>query len=203
MQLPLACASVIQKTIVLVRAWLLQHETPPFFDTTIAPFASRVSADATFTQLFSFCTAFFASPYLAVCGDRLPAAISVTRAILALIGELVNPAIARLASEPSPRVWSDALRRLTLATARCAHRADAFGSAASGAATRTLLTAVVFVRVVRDVDAVDAQWDALWSVFEETAWTQVVEQVSERGRGSERASFMNASNCSGHDLSTF
>lgn len=124
------------------------------------------------------CTAFLRSPYLAVCGDRLPAAIEVTRALLALISELVNPAIARLAREPAPCVWANALRRLTAATARCAQRNDAFGSATSGAAARTLLMAVVFVRVVRDVPADDVLFDDIWSVFVDTAWTQVVEQVS-------------------------
>jgi hypothetical protein len=79
MQLPLACSSVIQKVLFLIRAWLLQTESPPFLESGRN---NRISVDYANILLIDFCTSYFRSLYLSGAGERLSTAINLTQTIL-------------------------------------------------------------------------------------------------------------------------
>jgi len=56
-------------------------------------------------------------------------------------------------------------------------RSDAFGQATAAGFSRTLLSVLIFVRVIREVDIEDAVWDQIYAIFRGAVWTtQVTEQ---------------------------
>jgi hypothetical protein len=58
-------------------------------------------------------------------------------------------------------------------------RADAFGQATSAGFTRTLLSVLIFVRVIRDIPLDDSLWDQVLAIFRGCQWPgPVMEQWS-------------------------
>lgn len=171
MQLPLACSNVIQKVLGLIRCWLLQRDIPPFVDSGI------VGVETWNVLLTHTLLSFFKSPYLKSSSDRLPAAISITSSILAIIRELANPSVTVLPRPLLKGVWAELIRCLSEAVLIICSRPDAYGSATAGTFTRTLLSVIIYVCVIREIDLEDRIWDDVWLVFQTSVWTQVVEQV--------------------------
>uniref|UniRef100_A0A914DRJ0 Ral GTPase-activating protein subunit alpha/beta N-terminal domain-containing protein n=1 Tax=Acrobeloides nanus TaxID=290746 RepID=A0A914DRJ0_9BILA len=172
MQLPLACANVIHKVLFLIRNWLLQKEIPPFVESGV------VSLETSSLLLIHLYTTFFKSPYLSSSGERLQSAISLTHTILQISRDLANPAAQALPRALPKTVWTELIKRITQAVARCCSRSDAFGCSTAGGFTQTLLSICVFIRAIREVDVDERMWDEIWLVFRHGIWMTMVEQWS-------------------------
>lgn len=61
----------------------------------------------------------------------------------------------------------------------CITRPDAFGQATTAGFTRTLLGALVFVQVLREVNIDNHFWDSVLCLFQNSVWkSQIIEQWS-------------------------
>ncbi|KAL7071848.1 hypothetical protein ACQ4LE_008404 [Meloidogyne hapla] len=171
-RLPLSCVNVIQKVLALIRIWLSQQEIPNFLD------SACVSTDLWAQLLFRMLFSFFRSPYLLAINDRLPSAISITHNILKIVRDLTNPSGMQV-MHISNSVWQELIKGLISVVNLCITRSDSYAQATCAGFTRTLLGALVFVQVLREINIDNHFWDCVFVVFHNASWKiQIIEQWS-------------------------
>lgn len=170
MRLPLPCANVVHRALVLVRHWLFQNEIPYFVHTNI------VHWDTWNSLLVNIPALFFTNPHIFVAGDRLLSAISTTHTILQLFRDLSNPSVTILFRSLSVQIWEELIRLLTKTSFFITSKNNPFTNATAGEFVYTLLTVCISVEVIREVDLKDELWDGVSSIFQSSPWPQVVDQ---------------------------
>lgn len=171
MNLPFQCSNVIQKVIILIRYWLLQRDIPPFIDSGL------VSVDTWNVLLIHTLLSFFKNSYLKSNIYRLPSAISITSTILLIIRELSNPSTTVLPRLLSKNVWGEIIRCLSKSALFICSKFDSYSSAISGLFIRTLLSVIIYIFVLREIELDEQIWDDVWFVFQTSVWTQVFKAV--------------------------
>lgn len=173
--LPLSCINVMQKVLQLLHLWLTQQDCPNFVDSH----QLIVSPDSWNLLLIHMLFSFFRSYYLNSPGDKLSSAISITNSILQIVRNIANPTTTLLIRPFSKTVWQELIRELISSVEFSTRRSDAFGQATTAGFTRTLLSVLIFLRVIREIDLDEWVWDDVLMVFRGAFWTnQIMEQWS-------------------------
>ncbi|CAD5210290.1 unnamed protein product [Bursaphelenchus xylophilus] len=172
MFLPLACSSVIQKVLSLIRAWLLKAEIPPFFHPNWQ--LHRPSEERVQVLLVDFLFSFFRSPYISACGDRFPTVLAITQTIMDIIRDLTQPH----SSSFSSIFWQNLLMDFCSTTYSCCNEMLMFDKATVHLFIRSLLSAFVNAFVFRNVKLSVQTWDALALIFKRNCSDAAVEQWS-------------------------
>jgi hypothetical protein len=109
----------------------------------------------------------------------LPSAISITHNILKIIRDLTNPLGMKIVYTLSKTVWEELIKELIKVVNLCITRADAFGQSISAGFTRTLLGALIFLQVLREINIDNIFWDNILNLFNNAIWKlQIIEQWS-------------------------
>ncbi|KAK6037082.1 hypothetical protein COOONC_25413, partial [Cooperia oncophora] len=162
MTLPLTVVSTLS-------AWLLQYEIPPFVA------SNEVPVESSSLLLINMLLSFFQSPYLLQPGDRLASAVTTSYAILRTCRDLVahRPNLAR---PLSVRVWSELMYRLCQSATRICSHSDKYSQEMSAAFAMTVLSNMVLIKAVRQIEIDDKLWDEVHSVFQRGIWIQMAQQ---------------------------
>ncbi|WKX92732.1 hypothetical protein Q1695_010622 [Nippostrongylus brasiliensis] len=180
MTLPLPCSNVIQKVVSTLSAWLLQYEIPPFVA------SNEVPVESSSLLLINMLLSFFQSPYLLQPGDRLSSAVTTSYAILRTCRDLV--AIRQNLPKPlSVRVWSELIYRLCQSAARVCSHSDKYSQEMSSAFAMTVLSNMVFIKAIRQVEIDDKLWDEVGVVFQRGIWIQMAQQWARLSQSVTRA----------------
>ncbi|RCN29594.1 hypothetical protein ANCCAN_24640 [Ancylostoma caninum] len=171
MTLPLPCSNVIQKVVATLSAWLLQYEIPPFVA------SDEVPVETSSLLLINMLLSFFQSPYLLQPGDRLQSAITTSYSILRACRDLASHRLS-LPRPLSVRVWSELMYRLCQSAARVCSHSDKYSQEMSAAFAMTVLSNMVMIKAVRNIDVDDKLWDEVNNVFLHGIWIQMAQQWS-------------------------
>ncbi|KAL6729909.1 hypothetical protein Aduo_000918 [Ancylostoma duodenale] len=171
MTLPLPCSNVIQKVVATLSAWLLQYEIPPFVA------SDEVPVETSSLLLINMLLSFFQSPYLLQPGDRLQSAITTSYSILRACRDLASHRL-NLPRPLSVRVWSELMYRLCQSAARVCSHSDKYSQEMSAAFAMTVLSNMVMIKAVRNIDVDDKLWDEVNNVFLHGIWIQMAQQWS-------------------------
>ncbi|CAJ0578761.1 unnamed protein product, partial [Mesorhabditis spiculigera] len=179
MQLPLPCNNVIHKVVTVLSAWLTQQELPKFV------LSKQVSADSCSLLVLHVLLSFFHSPYLKQPGDRAQAATSIAFSILRACRDLVSNK--QLSHPLSTRFWNELIARLCDAGLEVCSSADRFAQDTAAAFASTILTTMVMVKTVRQIDVEDRLWDNAHDVFAHGIWMPIATQWSKISNSVTRA----------------
>ncbi|ETN75512.1 hypothetical protein NECAME_12314 [Necator americanus] len=171
MTLPLPCSNVIQKVVATLSAWLLQYEIPPFVA------SNEVPVETSSLLLINMLLSFFQSPYLLQPGDRLQSAVTTSYSILRACRVLASHRLT-LPRPLSIRVWSELMYRLCQSAARVCSHSDKYSQEMSQAFAMTVLSNIVMIKAIRQIDVEDKLWDDVHNVFLHGIWIQMAQQWS-------------------------
>ncbi|KAK6727420.1 hypothetical protein RB195_005237 [Necator americanus] len=171
MTLPLPCSNVIQKVVTTLSAWLLQYEIPPFVA------SNEVPVETSSLLLINMLLSFFQSPYLLQPGDRLQSAVTTSYSILRACRVLASHRLT-LPRPLSIRVWSELMYRLCQSAARVCSHSDKYSQEMSQAFAMTVLSNIVMIKAIRQIDVEDKLWDDVHNVFLHGIWIQMAQQWS-------------------------
>lgn len=174
MLLPLACSSVIQKVVVLMKTWLMDLEVPPFLSR--AWHGRPVHAERVHVLLSGFLFSFFRSPYIPGCGERHKTVLALSATILEIVRDL--SALNRF----SAAFWTAFLTEFCSTVRYCTrHLTDVLDADTQGLLVRVLLSSFVHIFVFSEVDLAPDTWDQLMRVFstEPPPTPAVLQSVSE------------------------
>uniref|UniRef100_A0A7I4XYD0 Rap-GAP domain-containing protein n=1 Tax=Haemonchus contortus TaxID=6289 RepID=A0A7I4XYD0_HAECO len=180
MTLPLPCSNVIQKVVSTLSAWLLQYEIPPFVA------SNEVPVESSSLLLINMLLSFFQSPYLLQPGDRLQSAITTSYAVLRTCRDLVAYRH-NLARPLTVRVWSELMYRLCQSAARVCSHSEKYAQEMSSAFAMTVLTNIVLIKAVRQIEIEDKLWDEVHIVFQRGIWIQMAHQWARLSQSVTRA----------------
>ncbi|CAD5206927.1 unnamed protein product [Bursaphelenchus okinawaensis] len=171
MFLPLACSSVIQKVLTLIKAWLLKTETPPFLQSDWP--GPQPKEDQIQILLVDILFFFFRSPYLSACGDRFPTVLTLTQTIMDNIRDLGQVNV-----QFSNGFWQNLLMGFCSTTYSCCNEMMMFDKPTVQLFVRSLLGSFVDVYVYRNMKLVVQTWDALALIFKRNCSEAAVEEWS-------------------------
>lgn len=172
--LPLACSSVIQKVIALIKGWLMQVEIPPFMSPAWP--GRQLDPNTVQVVLLGFLLLFFRSPYIPICGDRYATVQSLTQTILELVMDITVTQSPHLTFADS--FWHKQLSELCAISNICCNKMQVMDSNTIMLFTRCLLTSYVQVYVFRGIDLPPNVWESLQLVFKNNVHPAVIDQVN-------------------------